>query len=192
MPNWNCLICAPPARLNTLPAVAGLQSTQLSGRPRFTLLKMLKPSARNSTLVASVILNFLKTDRSVWKNDGPRRLLRPTFPNCPSGALAHGAPGPIPAENQPSRLLALRFGSPTRSGLQGPELTEQFVPNDTVGVNGRPLIQVVLELSCQPPKRRSTALCEFPKNRLPRPTGNSHTSEDEHVLAVLIGWAAAE
>src|SRR5258705_8821210 len=136
---------------------------------------MLKPSARNSRFVASVILKFLKTERSAWKYDGPRRLLRPAFPNCPSGALAQGVPGPIPTANQPSRLLLSRSGSPTRSGRQGPAFTEQFA-NDT-GVNRRPLIQVIIVLSCQPPKRRSTARGEFTKNRLPRPNGNSHTSE---------------
>src|SRR4051812_13222201 len=177
MPNWNCRICAPPARLNILPAVPGLQSTQVSGRPRFTRLKILKPSARNSRFVASAILKFLKTERSAWKNGGPRRLLRPAFPCLPAAALAQGVPGPIPTANQPSRLLWLRFGSPTRSGRQGPAFTEQFAPNDTMGVNGSPLIQVVIELTCQPPKRRLTALCEFPKNRLPGPNGNSHTSE---------------
>src|SRR5262245_26513338 len=177
MPNWNCRICAPPARLNIFPAVAGLQSTQLSGCPGFTLLKMLKPSARNASLVPSVILKVLNIERSVWKNDGPRRLLRPAFPCLPGAAFAQGAPSPIPTANQPSRLLRSSSGSPTRSGRQGPAFTEQFAPNDTVGVNGRPLIQVVIVLICQPPKRRSTALGEFPKNRLPRPNGNSHTSE---------------
>src|SRR5437868_11295132 len=166
---------APVARPLMWPALLP-QSTQLSGWPRLTWLKRLNDSMRNSSFLLSEMWKFLNSDASVLKKCGPRKLLRSTLPNCPGAALAHGEPAPMPTANQ---FCCVRWpsGSPTRSGWHGPALTEQLAP-DTEGVNGRPLDQVVMVLSCQPPKIRSTVLDAFPNSALPRPIGKSHTSEN--------------
>jgi len=55
-------------------------------------LKALKNSARKSIEVASVILVFFVMDKSQFCWDGPRNVLRPTFPIAAPAVAGFGAP----------------------------------------------------------------------------------------------------
>src|SRR5829696_184654 len=143
------------------------------GRPRLTWLKTLNDSARNSSFVDSVIRKYLKIERSVCQKEGPRRLLRPALPNWLGPGTSQGVPAPTPPVNQWSRPPPPP-GSPMRLGRQGPALVPGH--DDSVGVNGSPLCHVDDELSCHPPRRRSTARAESLKYLRPFPTGMSQTS----------------
>src|SRR5829696_5060458 len=143
------------------------------GRPRLTWLKMLKDSARNSNFVASVRRKYLKIERSVCQKDGPRRLLRPAFPNWFGPGTSQGVPAPTPPVNQRSRPPPPP-GSPTRLGRQGPALVPGH--DDSVGVNGSPLCQVDEELICHPPRRRLKAPEASLKCFRPLPMGKSQSS----------------
>src|SRR5205085_10323204 len=105
---------------------------------------------RNSNCLFSVKRNSLNSEASVLQYFGPRSWLRPTLPNVPMAGRPKALPDePIGAALKNMFWSPPVFGSPTRSGRQGP--TSRSTPQSRYdGVNGRPLWIVVFELNCQP------------------------------------------
>ena len=64
------------------------------GRSKCGVLLMLKPSARNSKFIFSVIWNFRNTPRSMFTRPGPRTLFGPHVPKRGPVGCAN-APGSI-------------------------------------------------------------------------------------------------
>src|SRR2546425_11508447 len=64
----------------------------LTGLAKFTWLKRLKNSARNSTFFDSLIGKRLITEKSTFVCRGPRKTLRPTLPKSVPVALAVAVP----------------------------------------------------------------------------------------------------
>src|SRR5258705_13439800 len=73
--------------------VAGTALRLLIGFAKFTRLKRLKKSARNSMFFDSRIGKRLITEKSTLTCPGPRRTLRPTFPK--SVPVAHAVADPF-------------------------------------------------------------------------------------------------
>lgn len=59
--------------------------SMLFGKKRFSWLKMLKNSARNCSLICSVILVSFNREISALKKPGPRSEFLPVFPKVPTG-----------------------------------------------------------------------------------------------------------
>src|SRR5581483_1623016 len=76
-----------PAEALTVP----LANTVVFGGPKFTRLKRLKNSARNSRLVLSVRAVVLNSEKSKLARPGPLKLPRPTLPNVPAGGSENAA-----------------------------------------------------------------------------------------------------
>ena len=64
--------------------MAPLENTVVLGGLKFERFKMLKNSARNCRLVFSVMLVFLKRERSTSANPGPDNVPLPKFPYVPA------------------------------------------------------------------------------------------------------------
>src|ERR1700730_1866448 len=165
-----------------LPAL--LQSTQPAGKSRLTWLKTLKNWNCSWAFALSVIAKSLNKAKSVLKNFGPRKLLRPTLPNVSNAGCDHG-PAVAPAvlsgtppvvwnqypaavgvpEREPSPTEPLTLGRHGLTSLDGPH-------DERLGVKGSPLEKFVALLIDQPPMRRSAARFRLEPHLLPRPKGN--------------------
>src|SRR5436190_2011098 len=109
IPNWNS---------RALVAVLWMRPKELdeksvTGTPRFTRSKMLKPSTRISAALFSPNGTRLMNDRSVLIMPVPATALRGALPDCPSGARWNAA-----VLNHCAAFFAPAFGSPTTFGRQ--------------------------------------------------------------------------
>ena len=65
--------------------------TAVPGAPRFTRLKALNASHRNSILRGPLIVKRFCNARSIWNSPGARTVLRPAFPHVPGRGSANAA-----------------------------------------------------------------------------------------------------
>src|SRR5580692_6429307 len=178
-----------------------VQSTQvlpwLELKPSTGWLKMLYASKRNCALMRSVMGKFLATDKSEKNALGPKNVSIPAFPiapqagsakcpevgramvqvSCPIFAglrlYASGATG-TKSTHVPFTLRGptLNPWPLTKSGRHGP--VSSIKPHSPIeAVHGKPLLQLSVLVSCQPPTIKFTGRLTSPRNIFPLPTGNS-------------------
>src|SRR5205814_3101889 len=108
-----------------------LDEKSVTGTPRFTRSKMLKPSTRISAALIPPKGTRLMNDRSVLIMPGPRTALRGALPDCPGGVRWNAA-----VLNHCAAVFAPASGSPTRFGrqlgVQLPARSQGALPSEIV------------------------------------------------------------
>src|SRR6266404_4255725 len=130
------------------------------------------------------MVKFLNKARSESKYLGPRKVLRPTFPNVSTAGCAHD-PLAFPAASSATPAVVWNqypgaFGSPlrvpsltepARSGRQGPVSLDGWQVL-RLGVKGNPLEKFVVPFNSQPPMTKSPRRPTLLPNLLPVPNGS--------------------
>ena len=141
------------------------------GPLKLTLLNMLKNSARNCTLMRSVMLVVLSRPTLVLNSRGPFRMFLPELPNVPTPLNVKSdvskKRSTISACDSPLSLAWLK-DVPVKSARSMPaELNELSAP--VTRLKGKPLCHVVTEVSSQPfaslpaaPCIRGTGMSQIP------------------------------
>src|SRR5215831_5971729 len=143
------------------------------GCPRFAWLKRSKTSVRNCMRKLSVILVFLRTEKSTFLNSGPMITLRPRLPKWKTPLLDTGSaktelevqkPAAVETVTRGSQTVLLNHGAglalqmmligPIRSGMSGAVLTPLMLVMFVTTLIGLPLCNWVMLESCQPSTRR--------------------------------------
>src|SRR5262245_38003039 len=138
------------------------------GCPRFAWLKRSKISVRNWMRKFSLILVFLRIEKSTFLKSGPMATLRPRLPKWKTPLLDTGSAKTELAVQEPairgSQTVLVNHGSglalpimlmgPIRSGLSGAETTPLMLVMLVTMLIGLPLCSWVMLESCQPSTRR--------------------------------------
>src|SRR5512146_261820 len=149
----------------------------LALKPSTGWLNTLKASMRNCAFSRSVTLKFFISDRSEVNERGPVMMLRPADPRRPTPGSSQAPPRGCGVKKVTQWLTGSREPAPVwklplpRSGRQ--TLTSSSFPHtDVLGVQGKPLLQLVVVLSSQPPMTVSRARPALAPKLFPRPKGN--------------------
>src|SRR5262249_35988722 len=143
------------------------------GCPRFAWLKMSKISVRNWIRKLSVILVFLRIEKSTFLKSGPVMTFRPKLPKWKTPLLDTGSaktelevqkPAVVETVIRGSQTVLVNHGAglalpmmligPIKSGLSGAVLTPLMLVKLVTMLIGLPLCNWVMLESCQPSTRR--------------------------------------
>src|ERR1700739_1358895 len=110
---------------------------------RFLRLNRLNISPAHGGFTRSVIGVFFTTAKSTVAKFGPRKLLRPIFPNVPGAGCAHAAGVTHCSKREPPGAVTIllctpAYGSPTRSARSRPSNVPLTLRPEYI-VNGSPL-----------------------------------------------------
>ena len=170
--NWICRAAFCVA--STCPKFGFLVKDPELGFARFTVLKALKNSVRNwSVIVSPGSAKFLKRMISQFARAGPLSVFRPKLPNlyCSGTEKASGLSHPrvLSAE------LRTRAGlSSTRSGRWNEPKPIFARSKSIVTLTGAPVLYLVIPLTAQPPNTLLKKGEASGKKRFPLPKGSSY------------------
>src|SRR5512146_911793 len=149
----------------------------LALKPSTGWLNTLNASMRNCAFSRSVTLKFFISDGSEVNERGPYMMLRPAEPRRPKPGSTQAPPNGCGVKNVTQWFTTSSEPGPTgkapvpRSGRQTP--TSSSLPQtDVLGVQGKPLLQLVVVLSSQPPMTVSRARPALAAKLFPRPKGS--------------------